>query len=467
MQSRTALPPISIYRPSGYDRVLAVFYGLIDVIFLGSFAFGVVVGVLGGNPSESLRQPSAVPPLGPIVGTLGWVVLLGLYWVTRRAALDVSASGIRVVPFIGRARTYDWARIAGFAVVGFYPYGGGHYGAGRWYVVVARLNDGGSVVLRATERPSRQADAVARTCEELAAQRPGQGSAAAPSVETLAQLGDARARPGWPGAVQALAGTVADADSAQVPHRFAALHPWLTLTSQLTLFAFLTIAAAGALAEALEFPDGGLAILLEVLLVLLLLGVALMAGIGAMATEQWLRRRQPIAAAFAGQVVPEEPSFVRRLLRRSYGPAAATFGFVWLLVACVGVVDIAERTQAEGARSATVQETGIPTSGVIEQITIVGRTTLVTVRLPSPVEGHAATTVNEPPASGHGAIGETTELLIDPHDPGYSELPGTPYVGTLNWLAVAAEALLWLALALAWARALWQLWRYRQAFVRS
>jgi hypothetical protein len=183
-----------------------------------------------------------------------------------------------------------------------------------------------------------------------------------------------------------------------------------------------------------------------------------------MATEQWLRRRQPIAAAFAAQVGPEEPSFVRRLLRRSYGPAAATFGFLWLLFTSIGVAGIAQQTQSEGARSASVQATGIPASGVIEQITTVGRTTLVTVRLRSAAGGFATTTVNEPTASGPGAIGETIELLIDPHDPAYSELPGTPYVGTLNWLAVAAEALVFLALALAWARILWHLWRYRRAF---
>ncbi len=470
MQSRAGSPPIRIYRPSGYDRALAAFYGLIDLIFIGSIVIGVAIGVLGGNPSESFRQPSGVPPVGPIVGALVWVALFIAYWVSRRAALDVSADGIRVVPFIGRAHTYRWERIAGFAVVGFYPYGAGHYGAGRWFIVEARLNDGGSIRLRATERPWNQADAVAHTCDELTAQRPGQASAAAPALEALAQPGDARAAPGWPGAVPGEVRGAAQSvaiDATPVPRRFGALHPWLTLVSQLTVFAFLTVGTAGALAQFVEFPADALPMLFSVLLLLLLLLLGLVAGIGSMGTEQWLRRRQPVAAAFAGEMAAQEPSFLRRLLRRSYGPAAATFGFLWLLIVFAGMVGDTRQTQAAGARSLTVQATGTPASGMIEGVSVVGRTTLLTVRLSVPVDGNATTTVHEPTPDGRGAIGQAIDLLLDPQDPGYAELPGAPFVGTMNWLAVAAWAVLFLVLALARANILWQLWRYRRSFDRG
>ena len=469
MQSMAGSAAIRIYRPSGYDRALAAFYALIDLLFIGSLAIGLVIGLLGGSSANVFDQPSGLPPIGPIIGALVWVLLLGAYWVTRRAALDVTADGIRVVPFIGRAQTYEWGRIAGFQVVGFYPYGAGHYGAGRWFAVEARLNDGDSVRLRATERTSNHPDDVARMCAELNALRPGQ-AAAAPAVEAPALPADAREVSGWPGALPgAVPGAVGivDSDSTRVPHRFGALHPWLTLIGQMTVFAFLTIGAAGALAQFVEFPADALPMLFSVLLILLLLLLGLVAGIGSMGTEQWLRRRQPIAAAFAGQMAAQEPSFLRRLLRRSYGPAAATFGFLWLLVVFAGMVGDTRQTQAAGARSSTVQATGIPASGVIEGVSVVGRTTLLTVRLSTPVDGIATTTVHEPTPDGGGAIGQAIDLLLDPQDPGYAELPGTPFVGTMNWIAVAAWALLFLVLALARANILWQLWRYRESFGRG
>jgi hypothetical protein len=63
----------------------------------------------------------------------------------------------------------------------------------------------------------------------------------------------------------------------------------------------------------------------------------------------------------------------------------------------------------------------------------------VTVTLQTPVSGHASTVVNIPGNVSY-VPGQVISVLVDPADPGYAELPGSPYVtdSTTAGLVIAA-----------------------------
>jgi len=128
----------------------------------------------------------------------------------------------------------------------------------------------------------------------------------------------------------------------------------------------------------------------------------------------------------------------RRLSGRAAGLVAV------LVVLFIGVVflifSFALRSQA--ARSSFVQAHGVRREAVIVTVHNIARTSTTTgssghtvtsttytaevlARLADPVGGQARTTVHVPRYET-GGPGDTVTVLVDPDDPGYAELPGSP-----------------------------------------
>ena len=65
--------------------------------------------------------------------------------------------------------------------------------------------------------------------------------------------------------------------------------------------------------------------------------------------------------------------------------------------------------------------------------TYLAGTTLMTVRLQRPVDGTTMSVVHVAQEVNSHA-GATIAVLVDPSQPGYGELPGSPGVTTISWL---------------------------------
>jgi hypothetical protein len=451
------------YRPSTYDRALATLYVFIDCAFVGGLVGGLLLAAVGRTQAD-LRQPADAPLLGPIVGYVFLAVLVAAFWVTRRARVQTEPNGIRVVRFLGRTQRFPWATVADFIVVGFYPYGATHYGAGRWFVVEARLVDGRTVLLHATERPFTHAAEVAQVCDELnvalaRATARARGTMA-PASDIAA--GDARLDASWPIRNQAAPDTPGvNAIAAPARHRFRAIHPWLTMVAQITTFTLFVLVSVGGLADLFTWPRTPAVVVSALLLVLAVLAIGLLAGLGAMRTEQWLRRDQVVAAAFAADSGASPGGRFRGWVSGGYGPAMSVFQLAVLILAAIASIGFTDQVHDAGLRSASVQATGVHTTGEIVAIVIVSPPTELTVRLAEPIAGTSTTVIHEPFLDSAAAIGDVRAAIVDRQDASYAEIPGTPFVGPDNWLWVAGTAVLWASLAAAWGLWLVRLLRFR------
>jgi hypothetical protein len=99
--------------------------------------------------------------------------------------------------------------------------------------------------------------------------------------------------------------------------------------------------------------------------------------------------------------------------------------------------------------SSHVQRAGVPRTGRIISVQNVEHqgprsgswySALMMVRLAPPVDGHSTTTVHDPHASNLIA-GEGLQILVDPQQPGYAELPGHPFVPSWVWIIPATTSL--------------------------
>jgi hypothetical protein len=160
-------PGMRTYRPSRLDRVLWSLQLVIVVIFVGAFAFAFVSGTAGGSATPS---NAGDVPIGPIIGGLFWVALIAAYLVSARGAVNVTADGIDIVPYVGRVRHVPWSDIREISVSPTSPYAGGMYGVGSWVEVDIALKTGRGTGLQATRRPKSQAAAVEQVRNEIAAE---------------------------------------------------------------------------------------------------------------------------------------------------------------------------------------------------------------------------------------------------------------------------------------------------------
>ena len=211
-----------------------------------------------------------------------------------------------------------------------------------------------------------------------------------------------------------------------------------------------------------------------------LVGVFVCAGLLFLVTrwvirvEHRLRRRQPVAQAFAsasaspaGGSMPtagatdaaaiaastraDRPRSgrTRGRGRRHYGPVgtsviAAVFG-----VATVGLAVGSVSTHSQGVRSAFVQSHGVRAAAVVDTVDNTQHcsrsgcnyTAAVIVTLKAPVRGAGTTVVHYPDYSDL-LSGESVVVLVDPTQTAYAELPGVKFVNTGDWVVLAIMAII-------------------------
>ena len=85
----------------------------------------------------------------------------------------------------------------------------------------------------------------------------------------------------------------------------------------------------------------------------------------------------------------------------------------------------------------------------------------ITVRLPEPYHGTTTTTVHYPAYSNLFA-GDRIQVLIDPKQPDYAELAGSPDTKSSQWVGLICGCLLFAGLTVISALDLWRLLRRRR-----
>jgi hypothetical protein len=113
---------------------------------------------------------------------------------------------------------------------------------------------------------------------------------------------------------------------------------------------------------------------------------------------------------------------------------------------CVFSAITAAQFHAEAAQSAYVQQQGLTEVATVTRVHNSAHQSgtygaLITVTLTHPVDGQATTIVHDPARSGL-VRGLTLEVLVDPRDPHYAELPGVPYFRASGWIALTIFAAL-------------------------
>lgn len=129
------------------------------------------------------------------------------------------------------------------------------------------------------------------------------------------------------------------------------------------------------------------------------------------------------------------PAGLRTPRRRRYGPVSTLISAIVFLGIGITGAYFAVSTHSEVDRSNYTQANGIADTATVRSVAnyqSTGRHTTtyfakVTVTLQTPVSGHASTVVNIPNNVSY-TRGQVISILVDPADPGYAELPGSPYV---------------------------------------
>jgi hypothetical protein len=128
------------------------------------------------------------------------------------------------------------------------------------------------------------------------------------------------------------------------------------------------------------------------------------------------------------------PAGLRTPRRRRYGPVSTLISAIVFLGIGIAGACLAVSAHSEAGRSSYTQANGIVDTATVLNVAnyqSTGRHTTtyyakVTVTLQAPVSGKAGTVVNIPDNVSY-TRGQVISILVDPVDPGYAELPGSPY----------------------------------------
>lgn len=126
-------------------------------------------------------------------------------------------------------------------------------------------------------------------------------------------------------------------------------------------------------------------------------------------------------------------------------------------------------THSDADRSARVQQHGIPRVASVQSFTNNYHssrgggyyTAEMYVSFTQPVEGRTTTVVHYP---GHvdPPLGANYSVLVDPTDPSYAELPGSPSTKSWSWMLLVVFAVLFAGLDVLVGRAYYRLWQHRR-----
>lgn len=171
------------------------------------------------------------------------------------------------------------------------------------------------------------------------------------------------------------------------------------------------------------------------------------------------------------QVASVEPSRSPRP-RRTYAPVALSILTGVFALCAIGLIIGTLISISQASRSTYVQNHGIRTLGTVTFVNDIQHcnsngtscyyTSQISVTLHPPVDGASSATVYAPFSSSLNA-GDTVTVLVDPHELGYAELPGSPYVTQTQWIVLAAVAVLLIVLALLSAIGLISVLRHRRS----
>jgi hypothetical protein len=146
-----------------------------------------------------------------------------------------------------------------------------------------------------------------------------------------------------------------------------------------------------------------------------------------------------------------------------YGPHSHLTAGIVIGVLGIFLIIAAFASNSDADKSIYTQSHGIQTTATVQNVTTnqntncthsntsYCRTTYtaqVTATLKQPVGGQTATTVNIPNRVSYSA-GQVITVLVDPKDPGYSELPGSPYATKGGTVIIVVFVVLLLAIGTA------------------
>lgn len=158
--------------------------------------------------------------------------------------------------------------------------------------------------------------------------------------------------------------------------------------------------------------------------------------------------------------------------RRPARPRTLVVVAVFLCLACALCAGVAVFGHAQAVQSSYVQAHGVRDNATVVSVNNSaskdddGTTTYtaeVTVHLQQPVNGTFNSLVWVP-GEDNSRPGEVIAVLVDPRQPGYSELPGSPYVGSSSgWIVAVGFSVLFLVVGVWVTREAVRLSRQRRA----
>jgi uncharacterized membrane protein HdeD (DUF308 family) len=219
---------------------------------------------------------------------------------------------------------------------------------------------------------------------------------------------------------------------------------------------FLIFAAAGINAllidtgvrrEASDHPGAS-----ETILTIVLLLIAAAFAMWGIHCEHRLRGLPPGRLAVAAQAAhASAPTSWRAPRRRRYGPTSTiVFGVIFAVVGIV-MIPLMFSSHAQADKSSYTQSNGTPASAMVTNVDnqqSCGRSSCtyyayVNVLLSQPVDGSDSATVNIPQNVSYSS-GQTISVLVDPKDPSYAELPGSPYATDTSTAGLGVAAAIFL-----------------------
>jgi hypothetical protein len=196
-------------------------------------------------------------------------------------------------------------------------------------------------------------------------------------------------------------------------------------------------------------------------------------AVGVLFLSEVLRRDRRRRHGLYTQTTPDfAPG--QRIGRRPamHSPVALVVATLLMAGLAIAAVLAAVQLHGQSAKSAYTQSSGLRRDALVftvHNIEHQGRsstwyTSEIGAVLDRPVAGHTATTIWVP-YSVSAKTGQLMQVLVDPRQPGYSEVPGSPYVTSAQWITqvVIAVVLACLAVLLGWgtldAHRKWRHWR--------
>jgi membrane protein implicated in regulation of membrane protease activity len=235
----------------------------------------------------------------------------------------------------------------------------------------------------------------------------------------------------------------------------------LTAALGLILTVVGLLAIIGSLASGTGRSWGGAAVALAIL------------AVGALFLSEALRRdRRRRHGLYNQAALASAPS--QRIGRRPVMHSPVALGVCTLIMAGIAIAAIVSAVQlhSQAGESAYTQSSGLRRYAIVSTVHNIehrGRsstwyTAEISAVLAQPVAGHLATTIWVP-YSVSAKRGQLLQVLVDPRQPSYSEVPGAPYVTASQWIiqVVIASVTVGLAALVGWgtlqASRTWRRWR--------